>query len=128
MPTTYLPSSARRRDALVDAASFDRAFLARWNGIHLMDELSPLHVAEVSCLQLARYWRDFGIEVRHAAPELILEAVERNEEFKQYGVRQLAAYLRERTSDAVAQARRGGGKAVELAVGSDGRILIQPCA
>jgi ATP-dependent Clp protease ATP-binding subunit ClpC len=118
----------RRRDALVDAADFDRAFLARWNGIHLMDELSSLHVAEVACLQLARYWRDFGIEVRHASPELILEAVERNEEFKQYGVRQLAGYLRDRTSDAVAQARRSGRKAVELGVGSDGSIQVQPCA
>ena len=121
-------SLGRRRDALVEAAQFDRAFLARWNGIHLMDELSPLHVAEVACLQLARYWRDFGIDLRHASPELILEAVERNEEFKQYGVRQLAGYLRDRTSDAVAQARRGGSKAVELVVGSDGGIQVRPCA
>ena len=118
----------RRREALVEAAGFDRAFLARWNGIYLMDELSSLHVAEVACLQFARYWRDFGIEVRHAAPEIILEAVVRNEEFKQYGVRQLSAFIRERTSNAIAEARRSGVKTVKLIVGQDGQIHVEPCA
>ena len=106
----------RSRDVLVDAAGFDRAFLARWSEIVLMDELSPLHVAEVAVLQLVKHWRDYGIEVRHAAPELILEAVERNEEFKQYGVRQLGAYVQARTNDAIAKARSGGARVVELVV------------
>ena len=53
----------RSRDALVDATGFDRAFVARWSAIFLMDELSPLHVAEVACLQLVRHWRNYGIEI-----------------------------------------------------------------
>lgn len=104
----------RSRDALVDAAGFDRAFLARWSEIVFMDELSPLHVAEVAVLQLVKYWRDYGIEVNHAAPELILEAVVRNEEFKQYGVRQLGAYMQAKTNDLIAKARANGVRAVEL--------------
>ena len=79
----------RSRDALAEAAKFDRAFLSRWDGVYLLDQLSPIHVAEVACLQLCRYWREYGIEVGYAAPELILEAVQRNQEFAEYGVRQL---------------------------------------
>ena len=116
----------RSRDALVDAAGFDRAFLARWSAIYFMDELSPLHVAEVACLQLARHWRTYGIEVRHASPELILDAVQRNEEFKQYGVRQLGAYIQMKTSPAIGQARTRGIKKVNLTVGSAGTLEISP--
>jgi ATP-dependent Clp protease ATP-binding subunit ClpC len=114
------------RDALVDAAGFDRAFLARWSTIFLMDELSPLHVAEVACLQLARHWRNYGIEVDHAAPELILDAVQRNEEFKQYGVRQLGAYVQMKTSPAIGQARARGVKKVNLTVGPGGVLEVSP--
>jgi ATP-dependent Clp protease ATP-binding subunit ClpC len=118
----------RSRDALVDAAGFDRAFLARWSSIVLMDELSPVHVAEVACLQLARHWRNYGIEVQHAAPELILDAVQRNEEFKQYGVRQLGAYVQMKTSPAIGQARARGVKKVNLTVGPGGTLEISPVA
>jgi ATP-dependent Clp protease ATP-binding subunit ClpC len=120
-PVSWLGQS---RDALVDAAGFDRAFLARWSAIYFMDELSPLHVAEVACLQLARHWRSYGIEVKHAAPELILDAVQRNEEFKQYGVRQLGAYVQMKTSAAIGQARARGVKKVDLIVGANGNLEI----
>jgi ATP-dependent Clp protease ATP-binding subunit ClpA len=116
----------RSRDALVDGAGFDRAFLARWSSIILMDELSPLHVAEVACLQLARHWRNYGIEVRHVSPELLLDAVQRNEEFKQYGVRQLGAYMQMKTSPAIGQARTRGIKKVNLTVGPAGTLEISP--
>src|SRR5262249_50443977 len=106
----------RSRDALVDNAGFDRAFLARWSSVILMDELSPLHVAEVACLQLVRHWRAYGIEIRHAAPEVILDAVQRNEEFKQYGVRQLGAYVQMKTSPAIGQARARGVKKLNLGI------------
>ena len=76
----------RSRDALADAANFDRAFLSRWDGVFLMDQLLPFHVAEVACLQLCRYWREYGIEVGYAEPELILDAVQRNQDFAEYGV------------------------------------------
>jgi len=107
-PRQLIPpfGSAVRAIALVEAAGFDRAFLARWTDIFLMDELSPFHVAEVACLQLQRHWQQYGIEVRYIAPELIMAAVEGNEEFKSYGVRQLAAYIQMKTNDGIANARK----------------------
>jgi ATP-dependent Clp protease ATP-binding subunit ClpA len=114
------------RDALVDNAGFDRAFLARWAHIILMDELSPYHVAEVACLQLARYWRDYGIELTYTSPEILLDTVAKNVEFKQYGVRQLENYLKQKTNSAIVQARTHGFNKVRLEAGPNNELLIQP--
>ena len=114
------------RDALVDNAGFDRAFLARWAHIILMDELSPYHVAEVACLQLARYWRDYGIELTYTSPEILLDTVAKNVEFKQYGVRQLENYLKQTTNSAIVQARTHGFNKVRLEAGPNNELLIQP--
>jgi ATP-dependent Clp protease ATP-binding subunit ClpA len=108
----------RSRDALAEAARFDRAFLSRWDGVFFMDQLPPLHVAEVACLQLCRYWREYGIEVGYAAPELILDAVQSNQDFAEYGVRQVGRFIREKTEAAILQAKRDGSKTVNLYVSS----------
>ena len=114
------------RDALAESAGFDRAFLSRWDGVYLMDQLPPIHVAEVACLQLCRYWRDYGIEVGYAAPELILDAVKRNEDFAEYGVRQLGRYIREKTEPAILEAKRKGVTEVSLTVeGDEGDLTIE---
>jgi ATP-dependent Clp protease ATP-binding subunit ClpA len=115
----------RSRDALAEAAHFDRAFLSRWDGIYLLDRLSPIHVAEVACCQLCRYWREYGIEVVYAAPELILDIVQRNQEFAEYGVRQLGRIIRETTEAAVLEARRTGTNRVSLGVGPSGQLEIE---
>lgn len=112
------------RDALADAGGFDKAFLARWNGIYLMDELTPVHVAEVACLQLSAHWKEYGMEVAHASPEVILSAVEGNEAFKEYGVRQLGAYLQTVTRDAILRAKDQGAKKVWLGVEADRSLSI----
>ncbi len=114
----------RARDALVEATGFDRAFLARWTDIFLMDELTPLHVAEVACLQLQRHWQQYGIEVRYVAPELIMAAVEGNEEFKSYGVRQLGTYIQMKTNDGIASARKSGATQVNLTVDERGKLTV----
>jgi ATP-dependent Clp protease ATP-binding subunit ClpA len=122
-PAAWLGQS---RDVLVSAAGFDRAFLARWTEILLMDELAPIHVAEVACLELSRYWQDYGIEVKYAAPELIFEAVQKNAEFKQYGVRQLGNYIQKKTNPGISQARSQGFKTVRLNAGPTGLLEVVP--
>jgi len=117
--TTSSAWLGRSRDALADAAGFDRAFLSRWDGIYLMDQLAQIHVAEVACLELVQYWRKYGIEVEYADPELIFNAVQRNHDFAAYGVRQLGRFIREQTEGAILQAKRKGAKRVALRVNAD---------
>jgi len=116
------------RDALVVASSFQKPFLARWTRIEFMDELKPLNVAEVALLELSRYWRGFGIELTYVDPRLVLEAVEKNEEFRAYGVRQLSAFMRRQTTQAITQARRTKAAQVHLDVSPAGDIVVQPAS
>jgi ATP-dependent Clp protease ATP-binding subunit ClpC len=114
------------RDALVGTSSFEKSFLARWTRVEMMDELKPLNVAEVALLQLRRYWMDFGIELTYVAPQLLLDAVEKNEEFRAYGVRQLSAYIRRQTNQAISQARHAKVTQVHLDVSPAGDLMVKP--
>ena len=114
----------RARDVLAQAGGFDKAFLSRWGRLFFMDELPPIHVAEVACLQLAKYWREYGVEVSYTSPQVILDAVVRNKEFQEYGVRQLGAYVQAATSDAMARARQQGSKTVKLEVTGSGSLTV----
>ncbi len=116
--------TGRAREALTREAGFDRALLARFDEIVLLDELKPLYVAEVALLQLAKYWRQYGIEVAYAAPELLLEAMRKNAEFKEYGVRQLARFIQQLTDPGIEEARRHGASRVRLDIDAAGRITI----
>ena len=115
----------RARDVLVRDSGFDKAFLARWSGIFLMDELPPVYVAEVACLELARQWSEYGIVLEYTAPELLLTAVAGNEEFRQYGVRQLGMYLQNWMSPAIRTARERGIQQVKLDVDERGELVVR---
>jgi ATP-dependent Clp protease ATP-binding subunit ClpC len=117
--------SSQGRDALAAAGGFDKAFLARWTRIDLLDELNPVHVAEVALLQLCAYWKEYGMEVSYVPPEILLEAVDRNEEFRSYGVRQLGTYIRRKTTTAINQARAAKITQVQLDVSPDGELVIK---
>ena len=105
---------ARARDALMKDAGFEKAFLARFSEIVLMDALAPIHIAEIACLQIAKQWREQGIEVGYLSPELLARAVALNAEFGEYGVRQLARCLRRLMDPLVEEARRRGLSEVSL--------------
>lgn len=114
----------RTRDALA-LAGFEKPLLARFDEILLMDELKPMHVAEVACLQLAKYWRQYGIEVSYASPEVLVEAMRKNSEFKEYGVRQLAHFIQTLVDPSIEEARRNGADHVRLDIDrATGRITI----
>lgn len=104
----------KARDVLSKDAGFDKALLARFHDIVLMDALAPIHVAEIACLQIAKQWREQGIEVAYLSPELLARAVALNAEFGEYGVRQLARCLRRLMDPLLEEARRRGSSAVSL--------------
>jgi ATP-dependent Clp protease ATP-binding subunit ClpC len=110
-PSTF---AARARDALIKDAGFEKAFLARFSEIVLMDALAPIHIAEIACLQIAKQWREQGIEVSYLSPELLARAVALNAEFGEYGVRQLARCLRRLMDPLLDEARKRGSSAVSL--------------
>ena len=115
--------SGRAREAMA-REGFERPLLARFTDILLMDQLPSLEIAEVACLQIAKYWRQYGIEVTYTSPELLVAAVKRNVEFEDYGVRQLAGLIREITSPSIEEARRLGTTRVRLELDKKGQVTV----
>ena len=105
--------TGRAREAMA-REGFERPLLARFTDILLMDQLSPVEIAEVACLQIAKHWRQYGIEVEYTSPEVLVEAIRRNVEFQDYGVRQLAGLIRDITTPSIEEARRLGSTRVRL--------------
>ncbi|OGS10797.1 MAG: hypothetical protein A2234_02345 [Elusimicrobia bacterium RIFOXYA2_FULL_58_8] len=105
--------TGRAREAMA-REGFERPLLARFTDIFLMDQLKPVEIAEVACLQIAKHWRQYGIEVSYTSPEVLVEAIRRNIEFQDYGVRQLAGLIREITTPSIEEARRTGATRVRL--------------
>ena len=107
--------NGRAREAMA-REGFERPLLARFSDILLMDQLDPVEIAEVACLQIAKHWRQYGIEVAYTSPEVLIEAIRRNVEFQDYGVRQLANLIREITTPSIEEARRLGATRVRLSL------------
>jgi ATP-dependent Clp protease ATP-binding subunit ClpA len=114
------------RDIMHEEGKLDRAFLARWNKILLLDELEPVHVAEVALLQMCHHWKKFGMEITYVPPEVLVEAVERNEDFHAYGVRQLSGFIRDMANQAIGQARSAKLTRVYLDVTPEGKLVAKP--
>lgn len=108
-------AAAKARDVMAGEAGFDKAFLARFTEILLMDELAPKAIAEIACLQLAKQWGGHGIELTYVDPALLAVAVQRNGEYAGYGVRQLGHTLRSLTDGTLEEARRMGLRKAKLA-------------
>jgi ATP-dependent Clp protease ATP-binding subunit ClpC len=118
----------KARDALGTATGFERSFLARWDQIFLMDQLSMFHIAEVACLEISRFWQEHGMEVAFASPKLVVNLVRENQEFRQYGVHQLQQLIRLRSDRAVLRARETGCRSVVLDIGLDGEVQVRRAA
>lgn len=115
----------RMRDVLMKDGGFEKSFLARFDDVFFMDELAPIYVAEVACLRLAAQWKQYGIEVTFASPELLLEAMRKNADFKEYGVRQLYRLIQDLTDSSIQEARARGIQQVRLDIdGATGKIMI----
>lgn len=108
-------SSVKARDVMAREAGFEKAFLARFTEILLLDALAPKAVAEIALLQLAKQWRGQGIELTFVDPALLAAAVARNGEYADYGVRQLGHCLRALTDGTLEDARRKGLRRARLA-------------
>lgn len=112
------------REVLAENSDMDKAFLARWDGVFFMDTLKSMSVAEIACLQISKHWKQFGMEVIYTAPELIVQTVKSNQEFKEFGVRQLANYIKMSTDGHITRAKMKGIQKVRLEVDDKTKQIV----
>ena len=115
--------TGRAREAMA-REGFERPLLARFTDILLMDQLKQVEIAEVACLEIAKHWRQYGIEVLYTSPEVLVDALKRNVEFQDYGVRQMAGLIRDITTPSIEKARLTGAKQVRLELDKAGQVVV----
>lgn len=111
---------------LADAKVFRPEVLGRIDKVYVFKPLQGLVIAEIALLKIERLAREFGLEVRFVAPELILQALEANVKVSKFGIRELERILFDLFAGHLAAARDQGAPAVSFEVGADGKIACNP--
>jgi ATP-dependent Clp protease ATP-binding subunit ClpA len=103
-------------DSLEMSGRFDRAFLARFDGIYPFKKLSDLDVAQLIIKYLNFYFNSFSISVAFMEPEVLIEVIKSNREFEMYGLRHLLKVIQSKSDSIIYSARKKGIKQLKLIV------------
>ena len=108
-------------NALQNSGKFDRAFLARFDGIYAFNKLKDIDVAKVVIKYLKHYYSTHKISVHFMDPEVLMEVIKANKEFEIYGLRHLLKVIQAKSDQIIYSAKRKGINDVKLVV-KDGDI------
>jgi ATP-dependent Clp protease ATP-binding subunit ClpC len=107
---------------LADAKVFRAEILGRIDKVYVFQPLQGIVVAEVALLKISKLAGEYGLKVEFVAPELIMQALLKNEKISRFGIRELERIIFDMFAPHFAEAKEGGAAAVELRVGSEGDI------
>lgn len=119
------PEKADILNSLSLAGRFDKSFLARWDDFFHMPNLSTKANAEVACLEFSKYWSKFDIKVDFVDPNLVIDALTRNEPYREYGVRELSRVIQERMDSAIISVKEKGADRVKILTTDDGKVRVK---
>ncbi|NNN05421.1 MAG: ATP-dependent Clp protease ATP-binding subunit [Elusimicrobia bacterium] len=107
---------------LAEQGVFRPEILGRVDKIYLFKPLGAMHVAEVALLKIGNLGREYGVEVRFVAPELIIQALEANMHVSKFGIRELERILFDRYASLFVEARDKKARTVSFDVDDQGQL------
>ncbi len=110
---------------LADAKVFRPEILGRLDKVCVFKPLTGMVIAEISLLKIARIGKDYGLEVKFVAPELLAQALEANHKVSRFGIRELERILFDLFASALVAARAKKARAVSFEVDSAGQIVCR---
>lgn len=113
------------KNFLAESGVFRPEILGRIDKVYLFKPLGGMETAEVALLKLGKLGREYGVEVRFVAPELLIQALEANVRVSRFGIRELERILFDRFASHFAEARAKKAKAVSLDVDEKGAIVCK---
>ena len=105
LPQGRAPTPAETQNAMVQAG-FEKPLLARFDGIYFFAGLSSPEVIQVTLLQLQAYYRSHGILVSYIGPEILFMILQSNQEYREYGVRQLHRLVKTMSDPLILEAKK----------------------
>ncbi len=111
---------------LRDSKIFRPELIARFDAVYVFKPLEPLVKAEVVAIKMKQLAKEYGLELRHVAPELIFEALMKSEKLKDFGVRELVNVVRDMLGGGFIEARNAGARTIRVDLAANGDLEILP--
>jgi ATP-dependent Clp protease ATP-binding subunit ClpA len=109
---------------LADSKVFRPEILGRIDKVYVFQPLQGVVLAEVALLKISKLAGEYGLKVKFVAPELIMQALLKNEKISQFGIRELERIIFDMFASHLADARERGVSEVVLRASDDGRISV----
>jgi ATP-dependent Clp protease ATP-binding subunit ClpC len=106
-------SDGECREALA-RAGFEKALITRFDGAYFFRELSKMDVISVAILQLRAHYEQFQIVVRYVEPDLLVDILQKNNAYSEFGVRQLQRLIRNMSDPTIMAAKARGASSIVL--------------
>ncbi len=111
---------------LRECKAFRPEIIGRFDRIYSFKPLEGIHIAGIAAIKMVGVARQYGIELAQVDPELILEAMERSEKVKEFGIRELERIIEEMLGESLIAAREAGVQKAVLKVLEDGSLCVEP--
>lgn len=112
-------------DHVAAHSQIEKALLSRFEGLFWFGQLAPIDVAQVTIMQLMRYYKQHGVEVQFLCPEAIAEIVKENLRFREFGVRQLIQVVRHRSDPLISMAKNKGLREIMIDTDEKGEFTAR---
>jgi ATP-dependent Clp protease ATP-binding subunit ClpC len=109
---------------LADSKVFRPEILGRIDNVYVFQPLQGVVLAEVALLKISKLAGEYGLKVKFVAPELIMQALLKNEKISRFGIRELERIIFDMFASHLADARERGVSEVVLRASDDGRISV----
>lgn len=105
---------------------FRPEIIGRIDRVYVFKPLGGMVMAEIVALKMTNLAKEYGLELTYVDPRLILEAMQRGNKLKKFGVRELDREIGNMLGEDLVAAKQAGGKKIRLDIEDDGVIAISP--
>jgi len=114
------------KDQLAEAGTFRPEIVARIDKIYVFKPLPREVMATIVVLKVTKLAHEYGLELEYVDADLVVEAVEKSEARKKFGVRELTRVVNDMFSRPLVMAKEAGHKHISVTASDDGVLQVLP--
>ena len=111
---------------LAATGKFRPEIVGRIDRVYVFKPLAGMVMAEIVALKMTNLAKEYGLEITYVDPRVILDAMQRGNKLKKFGVRELDREIGNMLGEHLLAAKQAGGKRVRLDIEADGVMAISP--
>jgi ATP-dependent Clp protease ATP-binding subunit ClpC len=111
---------------LAATGKFRPEIVGRIDRVYVFKPLAGMVMAEIVALKMTLLAKEYGLEITYVDPRVIMDAMQRGNKLKKFGVRELDREIGNMLGEHLLAAKQAGGKKVRLDIEEDGVMAISP--